>query len=151
MLLHPVSFTATVGDTLKQGLLKILKTEKGKAWAIKPQDKLVQADEKTCIAFNSSLLLPLFPPSHTLPHFFPFLFFRATLAAYGSSPSCIFLPTPEQLQIWATSATYTAACSNARSLTHWVKPGIKPASSWTLCWVLNLLSHNRNSMGIPYT
>ena len=34
--------------------------------------------------------------------------------------------------IWAPSATYATACSNARSLTHWGRPGIKPASSWTL-------------------
>ena len=26
-----------------------------------------------------------------------------------------------------------------------MRPGIKPASSWTLCWVLNPLSHSRNS------
>ena len=45
----------------------------------------------------------------------------------------------------ATSVTYTAACSNARSLTHWARPGIQPASSQTLCWVLNLLSYNRSS------
>ena len=31
------------------------------------------------------------------------------------------------------------------SLTYWARPGIKPASSWTLRRVLNLLSHNRNS------
>ena len=52
-------------------------------------------------------------------------------------------PTPqlEQCQIWATSVTYTAACSNTRSLTHWGRPGIQPTSSWTLCKLLNLLSH----------
>ena len=33
----------------------------------------------------------------------------------------------------------------AGSLTHWVRSGIEPASSWTLCQVLNLLSHNGNS------
>ena len=32
------------------------------------------------------------------------------------------------------------------SLTHWVKPGIEPESSWTLCWVLNLPSHSGNSL-----
>ena len=35
-------------------------------------------------------------------------------------------------QIQAMSATYTAVHSNAGSLTHWAKPGIEPASSWTL-------------------
>ena len=29
--------------------------------------------------------------------------------------------------------------------THWEKPGIEPASLWTLCGALNPLSHNRNS------
>jgi len=38
-----------------------------------------------------------------------------------------------------------AICSNAASLTHWVRPGIERASSWTLCWVLNLLRHSGNS------
>ena len=43
--------------------------------------------------------------------------------------------------------TYAAACSNAGSLTHLVRPGIEPVSSWTLCHVLNTLSHDRNSYG----
>ena len=48
-------------------------------------------------------------------------------------------------QIRATSATYTTPCGNARSLTYWTKPGIEPASSWTLYQVLNPLSHNRKA------
>ena len=41
--------------------------------------------------------------------------------------------------IWAVSATYTTDHSNTRSLTHWVRPGIKLTSSWILvgfvnCW-----------------
>ena len=44
-------------------------------------------------------------------------------------------------------SSYTAPCSKAGSLTHWMRPGIEPASSWTLCQVLNPPSHNRNS---PY-
>ena len=32
------------------------------------------------------------------------------------------------------------------SLTPRVRPGIEPASSLALCWVLNLLSHNGNSL-----
>ena len=39
----------------------------------------------------------------------------------------------------------TTAHGNSISLTHWVRPGIKPTSSQKLCWVLNPLSHNRNS------
>ena len=41
-------------------------------------------------------------------------------------------PTPQQLEIQAASATYTTAHGNAGSLTHWVRPGIKPKSSWIL-------------------
>jgi len=52
-------------------------------------------------------------------------------------------PQPQQCQIWAVSVTY--ACCNFRSLTHWVRAGIEPASLQISCWVLNLLSHNRNS------
>ena len=36
---------------------------------------------------------------------------------------------PQQHQIQAASATYASACVNARSLTHWVRPGIEPTSS----------------------
>ena len=50
----------------------------------------------------------------------------------------------------ATSATYIAAYSNTRSLTHWPSPGIKLASSWTQHCVLNLLSHNGNSSPGPF-
>ena len=48
---------------------------------------------------------------------------------------------PQQHWIWATSAAYTAALGNARSLSHCVRPGIESESSQTLCWVLNPLSH----------
>ena len=42
--------------------------------------------------------------------------------------------------------TYTATCGNDRFLTPWVRPRIKLESSRTLCWVLNLLSHHRDSL-----
>ena len=41
-------------------------------------------------------------------------------------------PQQHQIQIRAVFATYTTAHSNARSLTRWVRPGIKPSSSWIL-------------------
>ena len=43
-------------------------------------------------------------------------------------------PTPQlqQCRILATSATYTTAHSNTRSLNHWVRPGIETMSSWIL-------------------
>ena len=67
------------------------------------------------------------------------LFFLAPMA-YGSSQarglnqSCSHWPTPQpqQLGIWAVPTTYTIAHSNARSLTHWTRPGIKTTSSWIL-------------------
>ena len=36
---------------------------------------------------------------------------------------------PQQRQIQAKSATYTTAHGNARSLTHWARPGIEPKTS----------------------
>ena len=53
--------------------------------------------------------------------------------------------TVMQHQIQAASATHATACCNARSLTHWMRPGIQPTSLRTLCCVLNPLSHIRNS------
>ena len=41
-------------------------------------------------------------------------------------------PQPQQHQIRATSATYTTAYDNAGSLTHCMKPGIEPSTSWFL-------------------
>ena len=37
-----------------------------------------------------------------------------------------------QCQIRAASSTYTIAHGNARSLTHWARPDIEPASLWIL-------------------
>ena len=79
--------------------------------------------------------------------FFFFFLFMAAPAAYGHSQARGCRPTrhPQQRRIRAASATYTTAHGNATSLTHWARPGIEPASSQQQCWVLNLLSHNRNS------
>ena len=46
---------------------------------------------------------------------------------------------PWQHQIWAPSVTYTTAQSNTRYLTHCMRQGIEPITSWTLlrfltCW-----------------
>ena len=40
--------------------------------------------------------------------------------------------TPDLSCVWAVSVTYTTACGNTRSLTHWARPGIEPANSWFL-------------------
>ena len=66
-----------------------------------------------------------------------FLLFRATSMAYGDSQA------RGQIRAVAaglhqshsnTAVTYTIAHSNAGSLTHWVRPGIEPATSWFLVW-----------------
>ena len=46
--------------------------------------------------------------------------------------SCRPTPQPQQHQSRSTSATYTTAEDNARSLSHWARPGIEPASLWIL-------------------
>ena len=42
------------------------------------------------------------------------------------------MPQAQQCQIQASSEAYTTVQGNARSLTHWVRPRIKPATSWFL-------------------
>ena len=42
------------------------------------------------------------------------------------------MPQPQQHRIRAMSVAYTTAHSNARSLSHWVTPGIEPVPSWIL-------------------
>ena len=78
-----------------------------------------------------------------LSFFFPFIQ-PHTPMAYGSSQSqgsnqscsCRRTPQPQQSEIWATSVTHAAACGNTGSLTHWARPGIKPASSQRRCRVM---------------
>ena len=41
-------------------------------------------------------------------------------------------PQPQQHQVRATSVIYTTAHCNTGPLTHWVRPGIKPETSWFL-------------------
>ena len=65
----------------------------------------------------------------------------------GSNRSCgcWSAPQPPQHQNWAMSVIDTTAHSNARSLIHWARPGIEPASSSDTSRVLNPLSHKGNS------
>ena len=58
-----------------------------------------------------------------------FLFLGLQLPAYTTA-----MATPDPSHIY----------SHTRSFTHWARPGMEAASSWTLCWVLNLLSHSGN-------
>ena len=85
--------------------------------------------------FSSSGWNPFWRKRFSFFHYYFLL--MAAPAAYGSSWA--------RDQIGAAAVTCTATCHNSGSLTHWVGPGTEPASSWRLCWVLNLLSHNGNS------
>ena len=54
------------------------------------------------------------------------------LRGWIGATSCQPTPQPQQCGIGATSVTYTTAHDNTGSSTHWLRPGIKPASSWML-------------------
>ena len=69
-----------------------------------------------------------------------FLLFRATFESYrgsqargliGAVAACLH-HSHRQHRIQAESATYTTAGSNTRFLTHRVRPGIEPTTSWFL-------------------
>ena len=47
------------------------------------------------------------------------------------------MPESQQLGIRALSATHTTAHGNARSSTHWARPGIEPATPWFLVGFIN--------------
>ena len=66
----------------------------------------------------------------------------------GSNQSycCRPMPEPQQRQIQAASATYTMAHFNARSLTHWARPEIKPTTSWFL--VIFVSAMPRQELGV---
>ena len=46
-------------------------------------------------------------------------------------------PRPQQRRIQAASSTYPTGHSSARSLTHWARSGIKPATTWFLVRFVN--------------
>ena len=50
----------------------------------------------------------------------------------NQSYSCWPMPQPQKRQIRAVSVTYNTAHRSARSLIHWVRPGVEPATSWFL-------------------
>ena len=99
--------------------------------------------------FHFNLLKWLFYIMLTYFLFWSFCFFRTSSPAYGGSQArgpirgCWPMPQPQHFGIWAMSATYPTAQGNAWSLTHWVRPGIKPMSSWMLVGFAN----HRTMMG----
>ena len=97
--------------------------------------------------------------SYVLFHYFLFVclfsfsFYSPTCGIWKfpskvSNRSCRCRPVsqPWQHQIWGSLVTCAIVYGNPKSLTHWVRPGIKPSSLQTLCWVLNLLSHKGNPL-----
>ena len=93
-------------------------------------------------ALNKNILTVSKPHRRSLQHsgtnhclFLSVCFFRAAPEAYGGSQArgpTGAGATPQPHQIRATSVTYTTTHGNTRSLTHRVKSGIEPASSWML-------------------
>ena len=77
--------------------------------------------------------------------FFLFLFvFLGLRLRHMEGPRLGVWSELQQLRIRAASATYTTVHSNARSLTHWVSPGIEPTTSWFQRQILNPLSESRD-------
>ena len=72
--------------------------------------------------------------------YFVFWAFMWRLPAQGSNQSCSHqpMPQPQKCKIQAKSVTYTTAHINARSLTHWVRPGIELPFSRILAGLVNL-------------
>lgn len=69
MLFHSFQFSGTVStDILRPVLLKSFKTEKGKAWTVKPQGKQVQPSKNKILRAHTKK--HSFPPSlHIYLHF----------------------------------------------------------------------------------
>ena len=87
-----------------------------------------------CQIYNLQMFSSIYSFSFffSLFFFFSFSLFRATPIARGNSRAKGWIGAPQPCQIWAASVTHTTAYSHARSLTHWVRPGIKHASTWIL-------------------
>ena len=86
--------------------------------------------------------------------FFSFLFFFSFCGCiwgmwkylgqvWNWSCSCQPILQPWQHQLQAASATYTTVHGNARSVTHWARPGIETLSSQRQHWILNPLATMR--------
>ena len=75
--------------------------------------------------------------------FFLFFLFRVIPAAYRSSQAGGPLGAAAASLCHSNSSSkphlrpLDPACSNTRSLTHWVRPGVEPASSWIIVGLLN--------------
>ena len=127
----------------------------GELFPLSPPLKLPQSFQPYLGEFPFSKNSTLYPKTLFCFVFLSFVIFRAAPAAHGGSqargliraiaagllqshsnsgskPHLRPTPEPQQLGIQTTSAAYTTAHGNARSLTHCTRPGIKPATSWFL-------------------
>ena len=125
-------------------------------WGAEFKAKAVGGKTQTQASLASHWTMPLFLPKGirriSMDAFTTFFFlFRAPPIAYGSSQargqtgtaaaSLHLSHNGSKLHLWLI-LQLTAPLDP--SLTYWARPGIKPASSQTLCWVLNPLSPNMN-------
>ena len=136
------------------------------SWQLRILDPLSKARDRTCVLidprrvhycwatvgtlqvtnFEKDYLYHMFIHSSTylpmyylfFPFFFLSFFFMAAPMAYRSFQA--------RGQIRAAAAGLHRSHSNTRSLTHWLRPGIKPAFLGTWSWDPTLLSHNGNSL-----
>ena len=102
----------------------------------KPTATSVTPLKKKIFFFFAAIVMLL---THAFPFVNFFFLFKPTSTAYGNSQArsqiraiAAGLHLSYCNGIWAASATYTTAQGNAGSPTHWVTPGIKPASLWIL-------------------
>ena len=96
--------------------------------------------------FSPAIFLLFFQDSYLFIYFWSYCLFRAAPTAYGGfqarGPIRAVAAGLRHTHSNARSdlcLTITTAHSNARSLTHWARPGIEPTSSWMLvrctnCW-----------------
>ena len=113
--------------------------------------------ELTPALCSASCLVHFVPFRHIKPWlFYLFVYFIYLLiyVAYGSSQArgqmgaaapLLAYTTAMAIPVLSCICNYTAACGDTGTLTDWVRWGMEPASSQTLCWVFNLLSHHGNS------
>ena len=97
-----------------------------------------------CIFVNSSC-------SYSYDFFFffgLFAFSRADSAAYGGSQTrgLIVVVATGLCQSHSNAGSFTTAHGNSGSSTHWVRPGIKPTTSWFLVGFVNYCA----TIGIPH-
>ena len=112
---------------------------------------LSKVRDQTCILMDTSRVHTLLSHSRksqaaasssSSSFFFNLLFFvilRAAPEACGGSQArgLLAYATATATPDLSWSVTYTTANSNARSLTHWARQGIEPATSWFLVRFVN--------------